>query len=93
MTFTSLAKGGLHLPGETLEGLVADSVGAGFLVAISVGAVLMGANTYIGNGPNFMVKSIAEQEGIRMPNFFGYMVWSGVVLLPLFAVITVLFFV
>lgn len=93
LTFTSLAKGGLHLPGETLEGLVADPVGAGFLVAISVGAVLMGANTYIGNGPNFMVKSIAEQEGIRMPSFFSYMVWSGVVLLPLFAVITVLFFV
>jgi Na+/H+ antiporter NhaD/arsenite permease-like protein len=61
------------------------------LVAISIGAVFMGANTYIGNGPNFMVRSIAEQSGIRMPSFFGYMLYSGVILLPLFLVITLLF--
>ena len=48
----------------------------------------MGANTYIGNGPNFMVKSIAEQSGIKMPSFFGYMLFSGCVLLPIFAVVT-----
>lgn len=62
------------------------------LAAISCGAVFMGANTYIGNGPNFMVKAIAEENGVRMPGFFGYMLYSGVVLLPLFAVATWLFF-
>jgi Na+/H+ antiporter NhaD/arsenite permease-like protein len=62
------------------------------LIAISAGAVFMGANTYIGNAPNFMVKSIAERHGVRMPSFFGYMAWSGLFLLPVFALITVLFF-
>jgi Na+/H+ antiporter NhaD/arsenite permease-like protein len=56
------------------------------LAAISCGAVFMGANTYIGNAPNLMVKAIAEHRGVRMPSFFGYMLWSGAVLLPLFAV-------
>jgi Na+/H+ antiporter NhaD/arsenite permease-like protein len=55
-----------------------------FLVPISLGAVFMGANTYIGNGPNFMVKSIAEQTGVRMPSFFGYMFYSCAILVPLF---------
>ncbi|SAK88331.1 Na+/H+ antiporter NhaD permease-like protein [Caballeronia hypogeia] len=62
------------------------------LAAISAGAVFMGANTYIGNAPNFMVKAIAESRGVRMPSFFGYMAWSGIVLLPLFAVLGWLFF-
>ncbi len=62
------------------------------LAAISVGAVFMGANTYIGNGPNFMVKAIAEENGIRMPSFFGYMAYSGGVLIPLFVIATFLFF-
>jgi Na+/H+ antiporter NhaD/arsenite permease-like protein len=62
------------------------------LVAISAGAVFMGANTYIGNAPNFMVKSIAERHGVAMPSFFGYMGWSGLFLLPTFALITLLFF-
>jgi Na+/H+ antiporter NhaD/arsenite permease-like protein len=62
------------------------------LAAISVGAVSMGANTYIGNAPNFMVKSIAEEGGVKMPSFFGYMLYSGAVLLPLFVVVTLLFF-
>ena len=62
------------------------------LEAISCGAVMMGANTYIGNGPNFMVKAIAEEQGVRMPGFFGYMAWSGLVLLPLFALVTWVFF-
>jgi Na+/H+ antiporter NhaD/arsenite permease-like protein len=66
--------------------------GATTLAAISAGAVFMGANTYIGNAPNFMVKAIAESRGIRMPGFFGYMGWSCVVLLPLFAVSGWLFF-
>ena len=53
----------------------------------------MGANSYIGNAPNFMVKSIAEEQGVKMPSFLGYMVYSGVILLPLFVIVTVLFFV
>jgi len=61
------------------------------LIGISLGAVFMGANTYIGNGPNFMVKSIAEQEGVRMPSFFGYMIYSGLVLVPCFVVVHLLF--
>jgi Na+/H+ antiporter NhaD/arsenite permease-like protein len=62
------------------------------LAAISCGAVFMGANTYIGNAPNFMVKAIAEERGVPMPSFFGFMAWSGIVLLPLFVVVTVVFF-
>jgi Na+/H+ antiporter NhaD/arsenite permease-like protein len=62
------------------------------LLAISAGAVFMGANTYIGNAPNFMVKSIAEERGIQMPSFFGYMAWSGLILVPLFGLTTVVFF-
>jgi len=59
-----------------------------YLVPISLGAVFMGANTYIGNGPNFMVKSIAESSGIKMPSFFGYMGYSTLVLVPVFIVVT-----
>jgi Na+/H+ antiporter NhaD/arsenite permease-like protein len=65
---------------------------ASTLAAISAGAVFMGANTYIGNAPNLMVKAIAESRGVRMPSFFGYMAWSGLILVPLFAVSTFLFF-
>ncbi len=63
-----------------------------FLKAISVGAVFMGANTYVGNGPNFMVKAICEENGIEMPSFFGYMAWSVGILIPLFLLITFIFF-
>jgi Na+/H+ antiporter NhaD/arsenite permease-like protein len=63
------------------------------LIAISLGAVFMGANTYIGNGPNFMVKSIAEHAGIKMPSFFGFMVFSVVVLVPTFVLINLIFLV
>ena len=63
------------------------------LLAISCGAVFMGANTYIGNAPNFMVKAIAEENGVRMPSFFGYMIWSVVILVPIFVIVTFLFFV
>jgi Na+/H+ antiporter NhaD/arsenite permease-like protein len=62
------------------------------LLAISAGSVFMGANTYIGNAPNFMVKAIAEERGIRMPGFFGYMLWSGAILLPIFVAMTFVFF-
>jgi Na+/H+ antiporter NhaD/arsenite permease-like protein len=65
---------------------------ASTLTAISLGAVFMGANTYIGNAPNFMVKSIAESNGVRMPSFFGYMGWSIIVLLPLFAILSLSLF-
>ncbi len=68
------------------------TAGATTLAAISAGAVFMGANTYIGNAPNFMVKAIAEQRGVRMPSFFGYMLWSGAILLPLFVLTTLIFF-
>ncbi len=59
-----------------------------FLKAISLGAVFMGANTYIGNAPNFMVKSIAEENGVPMPSFFGYMLYSVLILVPLFIILT-----
>ena len=62
------------------------------LAAISAGAVFMGANTYIGNAPNLMVKAIAEDRGVKMPGFFGYMAWSGAVLIPLFIFMTFIWF-
>ena len=62
------------------------------LAAISAGAVFMGANSYIGNAPNLMVKAIAEDRGVRMPSFFGYMAWSGAVLIPLFGIVTLIWF-
>jgi Na+/H+ antiporter NhaD/arsenite permease-like protein len=65
---------------------------ASTLAAVSAGAVFMGANTYIGNAPNLMVKAIAESRGVRMPSFFGYMAWSVSILVPLFVVATFLFF-
>ncbi len=72
---------------EVLMGPLANT-----LLAVSAGAVFMGANSYIGNAPNFMVKAIAESSGIRMPSFFGYLVWSALFLVPLFGVVTLLFF-
>jgi Na+/H+ antiporter NhaD/arsenite permease-like protein len=65
---------------------------ASTLAAISAGAVFMGANTYIGNAPNLMVKAIAEDRGVRMPSFFAYMAWSGACLIPLFVLTTFIFF-
>jgi Na+/H+ antiporter NhaD/arsenite permease-like protein len=69
-----------------------SQLAAELLAAISCGAVFMGANTYIGNGPNFMVKAIAEAHGVKMPGFFGYMVYAGMILIPIFAVVTLMFF-
>ena len=63
---------------------------AGTLASISMGAVYMGALTYIGNAPNYMVYAIAQQHGVRMPNFFAYMLWAGAALVPLFALLTLL---
>ncbi|MBI4630064.1 MAG: sodium:proton antiporter [Candidatus Rokubacteria bacterium] len=85
LTFLALGQG-LGLAGEVV------GVPHAILTGIAVGAVAMGANTYIGNAPNFMVKSIAEAAGIRMPSFFGYMLYSGFVLIPLFIAVTFMFF-
>jgi Na+/H+ antiporter NhaD/arsenite permease-like protein len=62
----------------------------GTLASISMGAVYMGALTYIGNGPNLMVYAVAEENGIRMPSFFGYTLWATVILVPIFALLTLL---
>ena len=79
-----------NLAGGDAQALMTS--GAATLAAISAGSVFMGALSYIGNAPNFMVKAIAEQRGIAMPSFFAYMAWSCAVLLPLFAVITLIWF-
>ena len=68
------------------------TVSVKMLTAISCGAVFMGANTYIGNAPNFMVKSISDENGINMPSFFGYMLWSLMFLVPVFLVDSLVFF-
>jgi Na+/H+ antiporter NhaD/arsenite permease-like protein len=75
-------------------GLGTDVVGTSHavLVAISLGAVFMGANTYVGNGPNFMVRAIVESQGVKMPSFFGYMRYSALVLVPLYVVLWLVVF-
>jgi Na+/H+ antiporter NhaD/arsenite permease-like protein len=85
LTFLAIAQS-LGLPAQ-VAGVTHE-----VLAAISTGAVFMGANTYIGNGPNFMVRAIAEERGIKMPTFGGYMLYSGAVLIPVFLVITLVFF-
>jgi Na+/H+ antiporter NhaD/arsenite permease-like protein len=75
-----------------LVGLLEGAIRPDLLAAISLGAVFMGANTYIGNAPNLMVKLIAEQRQVAMPGFFGYMLYSVGVLIPLFALTSFLFF-
>lgn len=97
LTFTALAQG--LVGASSLSGLMSSTAVAGvvatpaaFLAAVSCGSVFMGANSYIGNAPNFMVKSIAEEHGVKMPSFFGYMMYSGAVLVPVFLVVTLVFF-
>jgi Na+/H+ antiporter NhaD/arsenite permease-like protein len=85
LTFLALGQG-LRLPADLV------GVPAPILAAVSVGAVAMGANTYIGNAPNFMVKAIAEEAGVKMPSFFGYMAYSGAILIPLFLAVTLVFY-
>jgi Na+/H+ antiporter NhaD/arsenite permease-like protein len=97
LAFTSVAQGqvGVDTVGALTSSGVIPSLGfspAAFLAAISCGAVMMGANTYIGNAPNFAVKCIAEKSGLKMPSFFGYMGYSLAVLIPIFAIVTVVFF-
>ncbi len=74
---------------STMAGVIPFSI----LVAISAGAVFMGANTYIGNAPNFMVKAISDENGIRMPSFFGYLWWSVRYLVPVFLIDTLIFYI
>lgn len=100
LTFAATAAGMEHIPtegrylAEYLAKGAADPTGIPLkiLAAISCGAVFMGANTYIGNGPNFMVKAIAEENGVKMPGFFGYMIYSCGILIPLFIAVTFVFF-
>ncbi|MGI8982734.1 MAG: sodium:proton antiporter [Pirellulaceae bacterium] len=96
LTFAATASGMQGIPvgeGPYLKELVEGAKAAPqLLVAISCGSVFMGANTYIGNGPNFMVKAIAEENGVKMPSFFGYLAYSGFILIPIFVVVTLLFF-
>ncbi len=92
LTFTAMASGLVGGGVENLGGMLRSGLGQTLLAAISCGSVFMGANTYIGNGPNFMVKSIAEKQGIKMPSFFSYMVYSGLILIPLFVLVTFVFF-
>jgi Na+/H+ antiporter NhaD/arsenite permease-like protein len=97
LTFASLATGVADhgsgtLVGHGLGALAAHPTGQTLLAAVSCGSVLMGAITYIGNGPNFMVKAIAEQHHVRMPSFFGYVLWSFAVLVPTFVVVGLVFF-
>ncbi len=90
VTFLAAALGALGL--HEVAQITQSTQGALILEAISVGSVFMGANTYIGNGPNFMVKAIAEQHGVKMPSFFGYVLYSGSILIPLFLLVTLIFF-
>jgi len=100
LTFFNAALGNLGAAEETVPAMLGyvDGVAknADFirtLTAISAGAVFMGANTYIGNAPNFMVKSIAEEAGVPMPSFFGYLVkYSLPILIPVFVIVTLIFF-
>jgi Na+/H+ antiporter NhaD/arsenite permease-like protein len=92
LTFTAMASGLVGSGTESLSGLLHSEMGVALLRAVSVGSVFMGANTYIGNGPNFMVKSIAERDGVKMPSFGGYVVYSLTFLIPLFVLITLVFF-
>ena len=83
VVFFEIAKTMPFVPAEAYVALADGQIRGDLLTAVSLGAVFMGANTYIGNGPNFMVKAIAEQDGVKMPSFFGYMGWSIGILIPL----------
>jgi Na+/H+ antiporter NhaD/arsenite permease-like protein len=79
-------------PHEVLSLPSGDLISNTLLMAVAAGSVFMGANSYIGNAPNFMVKRIADDAGVKMPTFFGYMAYSVGILVPLFVVITFIFF-
>ncbi len=90
LTFLSLAKGTLGM--TNVAQILADPYAESILKAISVGAVFMGALTYIGNAPNFMVKSVAEENKVKMPSFGGYILYSFGILVPAFLLLTFIFF-
>ncbi len=97
LTFASTAAGleAVTHPGVTaqdLSTLLATPDGPAMLRAISLGSVFMGANSYIGNGPNFMVKAIADSAGVKTPSFFGYMAYSVGILIPLFVIVSIVAF-
>jgi Na+/H+ antiporter NhaD/arsenite permease-like protein len=94
LAFAASAAGlqGVPAHGPFIGALTLDPETARILAAIATGSVFMGANTYIGNAPNFMVKSIAEENGVKMPSFFGYTAYSCGILLPIFVAISLLFF-
>jgi len=99
LTFFNMALGQVGLSEADisliLRGLVDHPEAARFIAylkAVSCGAVFMGANTYIGNAPNFMVRSIVQGHHVKMPSFFGYMLWSGAILVPVFIITTLVFF-
>lgn len=97
LVFTSLAQGllGLEAFPDLMGATASPEAGfapAAYLAAVSCGAVFMGANSYIGNAPNFMVRSICEEQSIKMPNFFAYIGWAAVFLIPVFILSTFIFF-
>ncbi len=99
LTFFNLALGRLGIPESAVKpillGVLQDPNSAHFvayLKGISAGAVFFGANTYIGNAPNFMVRSISEENRVKMPSFFGFMLWSVGILVPIFLLVTLIFF-
>ena len=94
LAFAASAAGlqGVAPHGAYIGALALDPAAAKLLAAISTGSVFMGANTYIGNAPNFMVKAIAEESGVKMPSFFGYMAHSLGILLPIFVLVSLVFF-
>jgi len=94
LAFAAAAAGlhGVAPHGAYIGALAASPEASRLLEAISTGAVFMGANTYIGNAPNFMVRAIAEENGVKMPSFFGYMVYSVAILVPIFIGVAVVFF-
>jgi len=95
LVFLSTAQGMVESGGLTGMGaMVSDNIQVPVVIleAISCGSVFMGANSYIGNGPNFMVKAIAEEQRVEMPSFFGYMKWSIGLLIPSFILVTFVFF-
>ena len=99
LTFFNTALGRLGISPNDVTGILNGTIHSpaadqfiGFLKAISAGSVFYGANTYIGNAPNFMVRSIAEENKVPMPSFFGYMLWSIGILIPCFVIVTFIFF-
>ena len=99
LTFFNMALGRLQIPEGNVGGILSGALNVNggsqlvlYVKAVSAGAVFFGANTYIGNAPNFMVRSIAEEHHVKMPSFFGYMLWSIGILIPTFILITFIFF-